>query len=47
MGLQKKASLYAIASYWLISIPLACVLSLTLGYGVIGLWYGIVVAVAL
>ena len=40
MGLQKKASYYAIASHWAIAIPMAALLCFWLDIGAIGLPIG-------
>ena len=45
MGLQKTASYCAIACYYLLGIPLACLFAIKLGYGVLGLQIGSGVAV--
>ena len=41
LGQQRKAAFIAIGCYYLISIPLACILVYGFDWGVIGLWYGI------
>ena len=41
MGLQKRASYFAIASYWLIAIPLSAIFAFKLNIGVIGLSIGL------
>lgn len=45
MGLQKKASYYAIASYWIIAIPMAAILGVWQELGVMGLQTGLAIAV--
>ena len=45
LGLQQRASYFAIASYWVIAIPTALMLSFWLEIGVIGLSFGISVGV--
>ena len=41
MGLQKRASYFAIASYWFLAIPLAAICAFKLDIGVIGLSVGL------
>jgi multidrug resistance protein, MATE family len=38
LNLQQKASYIALAAYYLVSIPVACVLVFWVGMGVEGLW---------
>ena len=45
MGLQHKASLYAIACYWIIGVPLAIMFGFWKDFGCFGLYAGIAVAV--
>ena len=45
MGLQKYASYYAIACYWLIGVPISSILGVWKDFGTIGLFAGIVVGV--
>lgn len=45
MGLQKKASYFAIASYWFLAIPLAAICAFKLDLSVIGLSAGLFVGV--
>ena len=45
MGLQKKASYFAIGVYWLIGVPTGAMLSLHYNYGVLGLQIGFTIAV--
>ena len=45
MGLQKRASYFAIASYWFLAIPLAGICAFKLDFGVIGLSVGLFVGV--
>ena len=47
LGLQKKASYLALICYWLIGIPLSCVLAFKLDWGVTGLLSGLLVALVL
>lgn len=45
MGLQKNASYYAIACYWIIGVPISAILGLWQDFGTTGLFAGIVVGV--
>ena len=45
MGLQNKASYWAIGTYYLIGIPISCILAIWKDYGVLGLQLGIAAAV--
>ena len=45
MGLQQAASYFALACYYLIAIPAACLLGFWAGYGVLGLQSGFFIAV--
>ena len=47
MGLQKAASYWAIACYWVIGVPLSAILGLWKDFGTTGLFTGIVVGVFL
>ena len=40
LGLQRKAAFIAIASYYIIAIPLAYILGFVFKWSVIGLWVG-------
>ena len=45
LGLQKRASYFAICSYWLLAIPVALILSFWLEIGIVGLSFGITLGV--
>ena len=45
MGLQQKASYVAIGSFYILGIPVACMLALWKDFGVIGLEAGFGVAI--
>lgn len=47
MGLHQKASYFSICLYYLVGLPLAVVLGILLGWGVMGLQVGIFTAVIL
>ena len=47
LGIQRVASYYSLASYYLLGIPLALALAFMGNMGVIGLWAGIGVALSL
>lgn len=47
LNVQKTASYTALASYYLVSLPLACFLVFYQGYGVAGLWIAMAVGVTL
>ena len=42
MGLQKKASYYTIACYWIVAVPLACVFVFVLNFGAKCLWFSLI-----
>ena len=41
LGLQTKAAVLCIISYWIFALPLAAVFAFKMEKGVFGLWYGI------
>ena len=47
LGLQKKACYIALVCYWLVGIPLSCVLAFKCDWGVTGLLSGLLVALVL
>jgi len=46
LGIQRKASYWALASFYLLGIPFASLLAFKLSMGVAGLWLGITVGIA-
>jgi MATE family multidrug resistance protein len=39
--------IYAVVSYWLVGMPCAYVFGFTLGWGAVGIWWGLVVGLML
>ena len=47
LNVQTKASYLAIAAFYLVSIPLACILVFVRGMNVMGLWIGMAAGITL
>lgn len=47
LGIQRVASYYSLASYYLLGIPLSILLTFVLDMGVVGLWAGISAGISL
>ena len=46
LGIQRIASCYSLASYYVLGIPCSIVFTFVLDWGVVGLWAGILVGIA-